>query len=110
MELGKFVSQTLTQILKGVDEVNQFAREKKGMKEDNFVYREYTTVNFDVVVTTQDVSKGGVEGGIHVASIFKVGAKDTDEKLNKAENRVQFELKVLAGSDVPPERKDEEYW
>ena len=106
MELKDFVSETLKQIMEGVKGAQDKAAEMGGainprgfINSDNRAIRgpfgePAQLINFDVVVSTNDVdkAKGGV--GIFVGDIG-VGVRGEAESQSTAVNRIQFSVPVF---------------
>lgn len=92
MELKEFISETVKQITDGIVEGNKYIQEVS--KNSDGVRNQYTKVDFDVAVTTNDDEKNGVNGKISIANVFSVGG--SNESTNKTSNysRIQFSLLI----------------
>ncbi|MCJ7714530.1 hypothetical protein MUO66_08765 [Candidatus Bathyarchaeota archaeon] len=112
MELKDFVSQSLLQIFEGVKEAQTKTNESNGSiapggyristKEIpnhpsvvGFIHSTpVISVDFDVSVTTQDLSKEKAGLGIFVAAIA-MGGQIGSESLNNQLNRLRFSVPVM---------------
>ena len=90
MDLKEFVKETLTQIADGLNEGNEYIKEKH----DGFIHRDYMNVKFDVAVTTIEEDKTGVGGKLSVANLITIGGKEENTNQNTNFSRVQFNVNV----------------
>lgn len=104
MDLENFVTESLTQIFRGVNAVQSIAGEsggeinpklygKVGVYDSN--QREIQPVEFDVAVTVED--KGDLKGGI---SVMGIGASGGSSESNSKVSRIKFSVPVSLPFDV----------
>ncbi|MFZ3079680.1 MAG: hypothetical protein WA109_08340 [Bellilinea sp.] len=88
MELKEFVSETLTQIIDGVKIAQTQASETNAVIARD---GDYVKVEFDVAITTTDVTEGKVGAGIFVASI-NLGGQARGEISNQTLSHIMFSI------------------
>ena len=71
MDLKEFVKETLVQIADGLNEGNEYIKEKH----DGYIFKNMMNVKFDVAVTTSEEDKTGVGGKLSVANLISIGGK-----------------------------------
>lgn len=92
MELKDFISETIRQITDGIIEGDKYVKEHS--KNTEGVRNQYTKINFDVGVTTNEEEKGKVGGKVSVIQIFNVGASTENATNVSNYNRIQFDLLI----------------
>lgn len=85
MDLKEFVSQSLKDIVDGIED----AREHAKSNNLDFVTH-YKPINFDVAVTTNDLEEKKKEGGLN--KIIVAGISKNSEKFNSTVSRIQFTI------------------
>ena len=109
MKLEKFVSETLLQVINGVQEAQNALYKQGSTAEINPAIghansahfnepitldtRKILPMKFDVSVTVQDEQKTGADIGIVVGSI-RLGALGASKESNNIFSRIQFEVPV----------------
>lgn len=73
-------------------DANQYV--KVTSNSDEGIRNQYTKVNFDIAITTNEEEKNSIGGKVSVVQIFSAGA--SNENLNKISNfnRIQFEVLI----------------
>lgn len=71
MDLKNFISETTKQIADRVIEGNEYVKKESNSKES--VRNWYTTIQFDIAVTTNKENKKDLSGEISVIEIFNAG-------------------------------------
>ena len=117
MELSEFVSQSLTQIVKGV-KTSQDEIRKQGGFANPAVFtsahgqasathfgtiengQNLLLVDFDVAVTVTDATEGGVGGKLSVASFFKFEAGGKANSINESTSRIKFKVPLALPVDI----------
>lgn len=112
MELKDFVSQSIQQIFEGVKQAQSQTKDMNGMiaphklrMSDKEIpnhqaiigYHNTTpiiSVDFDIAVTTQDVTKDKAGAGIFIAAIG-LGGQIGSETLNSQLNKLRFSVPVI---------------
>lgn len=92
MELNEFISQTIKQITDGLIEGSQYIKEKSSGSEG--VRDDYTRVNFDVAVTTNEGEKDKIGGKVSVAQIFSAGGSTESSNTTSNSSRIQFDILI----------------
>ena len=95
MELKDFISNSLKQIIDGIADAQEYAKKQNthgmvGLVEEAHKYR---TVNFSIVVTTEDASNTKAGAGIFVGG-FTLGAQGSKGESNQATNRIEFQVPI----------------
>lgn len=107
MELKEFVSESLTQIISGIQDAQDKSKETGGQVVPSIIYNHHqgidiishidfdpvALVKFDVSVTTNDVSNTKAGGGLFIAA-FGAGAQTGTESSNNQLSRLQFTIPV----------------
>lgn len=102
MELEQFISQTLSEILKGVQNAIAATRDTKGVINpcwggvDDIGQQHVQDVKFDIAVTVSDKSTASAGGGIKVVGL-SLGASGGEEFQSSHISRIQFTIPI-----VPP--------
>jgi len=107
MKLQEFLSETLKQIIAGVTGAQAYAkdhgaivnpgqsggepREKYSRAGDVVAV---TDIDFDVAVTSTDMSETQAGAGIFVAA-FGMGVKDKSDTVNSCISRIRFPLRIV---------------
>jgi hypothetical protein len=100
MELEKFISQTLSEIQKGVQGAIDATQSTKGAinphfgSEITFGPHLVQNVEFDIAVTVSNENELSGGGGIKVVG-FKLGAEGKDSIQNSSVSRVQFTIPII---------------
>jgi hypothetical protein len=97
MELKDFISGTIKEITDGILEGDKYVKDKS--KNSEGVRSQYTKINFDVGVTTNEEEKGSIGGKVSVIQIFNVGASTENASKVSNFNRIQFELLINVKTD-----------
>jgi len=111
MKLGDFISQTIKEIIDGVSDAQQYAKEKDaeinpGHVNWSDIKRAYfknvkasgedeaqglTPIDFDILITIGDSDK--IEGGVGVfAASLGLGAKGEAKDYSETVNRIKFQI------------------
>lgn len=118
MKLQAFVSQTLKEIIKGVQQAQKYAAsagakinpivtgcgtqvsEKRLYVESSELKRNVTIeqIEFDVAVTFADTAQGQAGAGVFVAGLG-IGAKGKSETSNSSVSRIKFNIPIA----LPPQ-------
>ena len=97
MDLTDFVKTVLVSVNNGVDEAR-----KQTSRDIHFSYNQSArTVEFDVAVSAEQVSKANGRAGVKVLQFAEAGGDISREKTNSTISRVKF------GVDIAPMTKDE---
>lgn len=104
MELKEFVSETLTQIIEGVNAAQEKAKDTKAIiapdtiNFGNMRYRrEVDYIDFDVAITTTDTTEGKTGAGIFIAPI-SIGGQVRGEISNQTLSHIKFRVPILLQS------------
>lgn len=92
MELKDFITETIKQITDGVLEGDKYVKEKS--KTDEGIRHQYTKVDFDIAVTSNEEEKGKIGGKVSVVQIFNAGASSESSNKTSNYNRIKFNLLV----------------
>lgn len=118
MELDKFISDALSQIIKGVKDAQQYASDNDARinphintssgkekitgvfygKEDGL--RPLNNIEFDIAVTVSNQKESGLEGGIKVFS-FNAGGKNMDTEITNSVSRIKFNINAVLPNVKP---------
>lgn len=112
MELDIFIRNSLTSIIKGIKDSQQFAKEngaivnpshqwdsKGGIittnikKEGSTKTIAVSTISFDIAVTASATNQSDISGGINVLSL-KIGGNEADKEEHITASRLKFEINV----------------
>ena len=91
MDIKEFVSETLSQIIDGVVDVQQRSKEKNAVVAPFYGYQQ--KVCFDVAVTVVEGKEVTGKAGISVWSIG-AGASGKSETSSSTVSRIQFEIPI----------------
>ena len=91
MDLKNFISQTLTNIVQGVDEANKTSKRFKLATTAHRQYGEGQEVDFDVAVMVSQDSQGSVDGKIGVA-LASIGGDIKSTELNQNIHKIKFKI------------------
>jgi hypothetical protein len=104
MKLSEFVSETIKELIDGVNAARKYAEDKDALVNPLSAYGSgnpysakngrATFVEFDVVVTTTDTDKGKGGVGIFVGA-FGVGVQGEEATENSSVSRVKFTIPVM---------------
>lgn len=90
MELKDFISETIKQITDGILEGSSYVKEKSNSTEG--VRNEYTKIDFDIAITTNENNKDDLSGKISVVQVFNVGASSSKFASTTSQNRIKFQV------------------
>ena len=90
MELKDFISETIKQITDGILEGNTHVKEKSNSSEG--IKNGYTTIDFDIAVTTNEGNKDDLGGKVSVVQIFSAGASTSKSTSISSQNRIKFQV------------------
>ncbi len=99
MELAQFISQTLSEIQKGVESAICATKDTKGVinpcwgDANDIGQHHVQEVKFDIAVTVSDKTTSSAGGGINVVGL-KVGADGAEETENSHISRIQFAIPI----------------
>lgn len=95
MKLQEFVSETLKEIIGGVKDAQEYARNNKAKVNAPMAgtLPDTQKVDFDVAVTSTDTSKTQAGAGIFVAALG-IGAKGKSDSSNSCVSRIKFSIPV----------------
>lgn len=93
MELKKFISNTLVDIVSGVKNANKFLK-----KEQFVIYnKDENCIEFDIAVTISEgkteVVEGSIKGGLIGVLESKIFGKKSNSKSDISINRLKFRIK-----------------
>ena len=111
MELSTFITETLNSITKGIKDSQPFALENGAIvnpilhpadkASDLLVLlknvegaRPVTKVDFDISVTVESSTSGGIKGGINVYAI-SLSAKKADNEKSESISRIKFSINTV---------------
>lgn len=92
MELNEFVFQTIKQITDGLIDGSKYIRDKSSGSEG--VHDDFTRVNFDVAVTTNEGERDKIGGKVSVAQIFSAGGSSESSNMTSNTSRIQFNILI----------------
>jgi hypothetical protein len=98
MELQNFITETLKQIIEGVQGAQKYITTQniEATIHPQKSREKIETVEFDVAVTSIESNQSGVSGGIKVASIFAIngegGNLSSEQNISRIKFKVQIEL------------------
>ena len=90
MELKDFISETIKQITDGILEGSSYVKEKSNSSEG--VKNQYTRINFDIAITTNEENKGNLGGKVSVVQVFSASGSSSKSASTLNENRIKFEV------------------
>jgi len=90
MELKDFISETIKQITDGVLEGSSYVREKS--KSSEGVRDQYTKIDFDIAITTNEENKDDLGGKVSVVQVFSAGGSTSKSASTSSQNRIKFEV------------------
>jgi len=104
MNIKEFVSDTLKQIIDGVVDAQEYAKNKEAVLVPHLDY--YRNISFDVAVTVDESKQKEGKAGITVWSIG-AGVGGKTESSSSTVSRIKFEIPIALpkGSQPPPEEK-----
>lgn len=100
MDLEKFISETLSEIQKGVQGAIEGTKDTKGAINPHFgdpnTFGRHLVqrVQFDIAVTASNENKLSAGGGIKVVGV-KLGAEGKDVVQNSNVSRIQFSIPII---------------
>lgn len=93
MELKDFISETIKQITDGVLEGSSYVR--KMSKSSEGIREQYTKIEFDIAITTNQENKDDLGGKVSVVQVFSAGASISKSASTLSQNRIKFEVLAL---------------
>jgi hypothetical protein len=90
MELKDFISETIKQITDGILEGSSYVKEKSHSTEG--IKNQYTRIDFDIAITTNQENKDDLGGKVSVIQVFSAGASTSKSASTSSENRIKFEV------------------
>ncbi len=100
MELKEFIAETIKHVTDGVLEGDEYVKEKSKSKEG--VRQRYTSIEFDIAITTNKEDKDDIGGKISVVEIFNAGASKSKISSTFNQNRIKFSLDLnIKTNDIP---------
>lgn len=97
MQLKDFISETIKQITDGLLEGSAYVMEKSNSSEG--VRLDYTKINFDVAVTSNEENKDDLGGKVTVVQVFSAGVSTSKSTNTSNHNRIQFEVLIAVKTD-----------
>jgi hypothetical protein len=112
MNLEEFISQSLSQIAKGIEKANDELSESQALvcpqgvtgikseskygtlKVDQDTYLKVNEISFDVAVTVTSGSESGGNLGISVSG-FSIGAKGKENQADSSQSRIKFSIPMV---------------
>jgi hypothetical protein len=104
MELQNFITETLKQIIEGVQGAQKYISTQKidATIHPKQSQEKIETVEFDVAVTSIESNQSGVTGGIKVASIFNIGGEGQNLSSEQNISRIKFKVQI----ELPRQEND----
>ena len=96
MQLKDFISETIKQITDGLLEGSAYVKERSNSSEG--VRDDYTKINFDVAVTSNEENKDDLGGKVSVVQVFSAGASTSKSSNTSNHNRIQFEILIAVNT------------
>lgn len=90
MELKEFISETIKQITDGVLDGSDYIKERS--KSGEGIRHQYTKIEFDIAVTSNDENKDNLGGKVSVVKVFSAGASTSKSASTSSHNRIKFEV------------------
>lgn len=90
MELKDFISETIKQITDGILDGSSYVREKS--KSSEGIRDQYTKIDFDIAITTNEENKDNLGGKVSVVQVFSAGASTSKSASTSSQNRIRFEV------------------
>jgi len=90
MELKDFISETIKQITDGILEGNLYVKEKSNSSEG--IRDQYTKIDFDIAISTNEENKNDVGGKVTVVQVFNARASSSTASTTTNQNRIKFEV------------------
>jgi len=96
MDIKEFVKETIKQIVDATDDSRQYIHDKTGVKEGlkGDKHKIYTTVKFDLSVTTMQGADAKAGVAIKVLPIVDVSLGSELQTQNQTYSRIQFDILV----------------
>ena len=89
MELKDFISETIKQITDGVLEGSSYVKLKSN---SSGIKDQYTKIDFDIAITTNEENKDDLGGKVSVVQVFSAGASTSKSASTSSQNRIKFEV------------------
>ena len=90
MELKDFISETIKQITDGVLDGSAYIRKMSNSSEG--IRDQYTKIDFDIAITTNEENKDDVGGKVSVVQVFSDGDSTSQSASTSSQNRIKFEV------------------
>lgn len=90
MELKDFISETIKQVTDGILEGSSYVKAKSNSSEG--VRDQYTKIDFDIAITTNEENKDDLGGKVSVVQVFSAGASTSKSASTSSQNRIKFEV------------------
>jgi len=90
MELKDFISETIKQITDGILEGNSYVKQKSKSAEG--IRHQYTKIDFDIAITTNEENNNDLGGKVSVVQVFSAGASKSKSASTSSQNRIKFEV------------------
>lgn len=90
MELKDFISETIKQITDGILDGSSYVKEKS--KSSEGIRDQYTKIDFDIAITTNEENKDDLGGKVSVVQVFSAGASKSKSASTSSQNRIRFEV------------------
>ena len=100
MELKEFIAETIKHITDGLLEGDEYVKEKSKSKEG--VRQRYTSIEFDIAITTNKEDKDDIGGKISVVEIFNAGASQSTISSISNQNRIKFSIDINIKTNDSP--------
>lgn len=96
MDLKSFITETLQQIIEGVQDAQKYISDKKitATIHPKKSRENIESVDFDVAVTSTESNSSGLSGGIKVASIFSIGGEGKNQLSEQNVSRIKFKVQI----------------
>lgn len=106
MELNQFVSETIIQIINGVNKAQSTSKGTGALVAPQrygdggyFYIRKIEVIEFDVAITTTDTTEGKAGAGIFVAGI-SLGGQAREEVSNQTLSRIKFNVPIFLPAPI----------
>ena len=96
MDLKSFITETLKQIIEGVQDAQKYISDKEipSTIHPKKSRENIESVDFDVAVTSTESNSSGLSGGIKVASIFSIGGEGKNQASEQNVSRIKFKVQI----------------
>lgn len=97
MELKEFIAETIKHVTDGILEGNTYIKKKSNSSEG--IRSDYTKINFDIAITSNEENKGELGGKVSVVQVLNIGASNSKLTSTSSHNRIQFEVLALVKTE-----------